>query len=601
MLRLRGEEPTVAADTIVSRLFRNAEETPTTAAYREKVGGEYAATSWGEYADQVRRAGLALIALGVQPGDVVTILGFNRPEWVVMHLAAMAVGGAPAGIYTTSSPDEVHYVTNHSASPVILVENEVQLAKVLSRRSDLPHLRWIVTMRGAPAHDDEAILTWDEFLARSIERDDAEFFARIDALEPDGLAVLIYTSGTTGPPKGVMLTHHNLTWTSDGASGIFDIRADDRLISYLPLSHIAEQIFTIHGAMTYRYCVSFAESIEALPEDIKEVQPTLFFGVPRVWEKFRAGVASKLAEASGLKGRIAGWAMAVGREAVALQNAGREPSGLLAAKYRLADRLLYRKVKAALGLDACRVAVSGAAPIDPSVLEFFAGLDLPIYEVYGQSEGTGPTTFNGPGRARFGAAGPPFPGTEVRIADDGEILLRGGNVFAGYFRNPEATAETLVDGWLHSGDLGRMEDDGMLTITGRKKDIIITAGGKNIAPRNFEGALKQNPLVTEAVVIGDRRKYLTALVTLDQVAAAAFLAERGESGPAQESPAVLAEVAATVDEINARFARVEQIKKFRILPREFSIEEGEVTGTLKVKRDVVADHFSAEIEAMYVE
>jgi long-chain acyl-CoA synthetase len=591
----------VAADTIVSRLFRNAEETPTTAAYREQVDGAYATRTWGEYADQVRRAGLSLIAMGLEAGDVVTILGFNRPEWVVMDLAAMAIGGAPAGIYTTSSPEEVHHVAHHAATPVILVENEAQLAKVLGRWDDLPLLRWIVTMRGTPAQDDERILTWDEFMAMGEGRDAAELYARIDALEPDGLATLIYTSGTTGPPKGVMLTHHNLTWTADGASGIFDIRPDDRLISYLPLSHIAEQIFTIHGAMTYRYCVSFAESIEALPENIKEVRPTLFFAVPRVWEKFQAGVGARLDEASGLKKRLADWAMGIGRKATSVRNAGREPSGLLALQFRMADRLVYRKVKTALGLDACGGAVSGAAPIDPAVLEFFAGFDLPIYEVYGQSEGTGPTTYNRPGRARFGTAGPPYPGTEVRIADDGEILLRGGNVFAGYFHEPEATAATLVDGWLHSGDLGRLEDDGMLTITGRKKDIIITAGGKNIAPANFEGALKQNPLVAEAVMIGDRRRFLTALVTLDPVAAEAFLAKHRENGPPHESPSIREAVGATIDEINARFARVEQIKKFRILPREFSIEEGEVTGTLKVRRDVVADHFAAEIEAMYAE
>jgi long-chain acyl-CoA synthetase len=347
--------------------------------------------------------------------------------------------------------------------------------------------------------------------------------------------------------------------------------------------------------------VSFAASIEALPDNIKEVRPTLFFGVPRVWEKFQAGVTAKLAEATGLKRRIADWAMSVGREAVAVRNAGGEPGGLLALRYRLADRLLFRKVKAALGLDACRGAVSGAAPIDPSVLEFFAGFDLPIYEVYGQSEGTGPTTFNRPGRARFGTVGPPFPGTEVRIAEDGEVLLRGGNVFAGYFRNPEATAATLVDGWLHSGDLGRFEDDGMLAITGRKKDIIITAGGKNVAPANLEGAVKQNPLVSEVVVIGDRRRYLTALIAVDAAAAAAFLTERGEDGSPHESASIRAAVAATIDGANGRFARVEQIKKFRILPRELSIEEGEVTGTLKVKRDVVADHFAAEIEAMYAD
>lgn len=570
-------------------------------AYRERVGGEWRSVSWAGYADQVRRAAKALIGLGFEPDEHVAILGFNRPEWVILDVACMAAGGAPVGIYTTSSPDEVCYIATHAAAPLMLVENTDQLDKVLSRRDQMPNLRWIVTMRGVAASDDPTVLTWEEFLDRGDEVDDADYLARIDALEDDGLATLIYTSGTTGPPKGVMLTHHNLVWTADAAGLLIRITPDDRLISYLPLSHIAEQMFTIHGAITFGFSVSYAESIDRLAENIKEVRPTIFFAVPRVWEKFHGGVAARLAESAGAKARVAAWAQQVGRNVAAVRNEGGEPAGLLEIRYGLAKRLVFSKVKEALGMDECRFAVSGAAPISQEIVEFFAGFDLPIYEVYGQSEGTGPTTFNRPGRTRFGTVGPPFPGCEVGIADDGEVLLRGGNVFAGYYRNPEATAETLVDGWLHSGDLGSFDDDGYLIITGRKKDLIVTAGGKNIAPQNLEGGLKENLLVSEAVVIGDRRRYLTALITIDPEIGGAFLAERGDPGPLHHSDAIRAEVQRTVDEVNLRYSRVGQVKRFTVLPRQLTVEDGELTGTLKVKRNVVMHHFADAIDAMYVE
>ena len=587
-------------DTIPARLFAQAERRPGSPAYYEKIGGTYQPTPWSTYADQVRRAGKSLIALGFEPGQHVTILGFNRPEWVILDVACMAVGGAPAGIYTTNSAEEVQYITHHAEAPLILVENQAQLDKVLSVRDQLPHLRWIVTMRGADASGD-GILSWEEFLSRGDAVADDDFFGRIDALQPEGLATLIYTSGTTGPPKGVMLTHHNLTWTSDASEGVLELTSDDRTISYLPLSHIAEQMFSIHIPITKGSAVYYAESIEQLAENIKEVRPTLFFAVPRVWEKFHAGVAARLAESSGLKANIGAWAQKVGRRTVHLRNMGKEPTGFAKTQYGLANRLVFHKVKDALGLDQCRAAVSGAAPISPEILEFFAGFDLTILEVYGQSEGTGPTTFNRPGNTKFGTVGPAYPGTEVKLADDGEVLLKGGNVFAGYYKNEEATGETLINEWLHSGDLGEFDDDGFLTITGRKKDIIITAGGKNVAPKNLEAGLKDDLIVSEAVVIGDRRRFLTALVTLDPETSAAFAEEQGVTGPLHESEAVQSRIQATVDGVNARYARVEQIKKFTILSRELSIESGELTGTLKVKRAVVNEHFAADIEAMYAD
>ena len=588
------------ADTIPARLFAQAAKRPGSPAYYEKVDGEYRPTSWSEYADQVRRAGRALIAAGFEPGQHVAILGFNRPEWVILDAACMAVGGAPAGIYTTSSPEEVAYIVGHSEAPLILVENKVQLDKVMAVRGDLPHLKWIVTMRDAPAVDDAQVLSWEEFLAMGGGTSDADFKARLDALEPDGLATLIYTSGTTGPPKGVMLTHRNLTWTADQALGVLpDLSPDDRTVSYLPLSHIAEQMFTIHIPISIGWAVSFAESIEALAENLKEVRPTVFFAVPRVWEKFHAGITAKLGEAHGAKAKIAAWAQGVGRKVVDRVNAGKSPAPALAAQNALAGRLVHHKVLEAIGLDRCRAAVTGAAPISDELLEFFAGFGLVVLEVYGQSEGSGPTTFNRPGATKFGSVGPAYPGCEVVLAEDGEILLRGGNVFAGYYKSPEATADTLRDGWLYSGDLGEFDDDGFLTITGRKKDIIITAGGKNIAPKDIETHLKDDLLISEAVLIGDRRRFVAALITLMPDAADAYAEEHGITGPLHKSVEMQARIQETVDRVNARYAQAAQVRKFAILPRELSIDDGELTGTLKVRRNVVADHFSDEIESLY--
>jgi long-chain acyl-CoA synthetase len=399
-----------------------------------------------------------------------------------------------------------------------------------------------------------------------------------------------------------MLSHKNLTWTADIAEKLLALAPTDCVVSYLPLSHIAEQLFTIHCAVTAGYSVYYAESLAKLADNLKDVQPTLFFAVPRIWEKFMAGISSKLEQAKGIKKAIAKEALQVGREVSALKCAGSAPSGLLALRHRLANRLVYAKLKPALGLGRARICMSGAAPIGRDVIEFFSALDIIVLEVYGQSEDTGPTSFNTPGHTRFGTVGPVLPGVEVKLADDGEILVRGPNVFLGYFKDPAATAETLVDGWLHSGDLGQFDKDGFLSISGRKKEIIITAGGKNITPKNIEEAIKADPLVSEAVLIGDRRKYLTVLVTLEPEFAKRFASEHGADGkPVHELDVIEQQLQKTIDKVNATLARVEQVKKFRVLPRLFTLEDGEVTPSLKLKRRVIEDHFRDVIESMYRE
>jgi long-chain acyl-CoA synthetase len=585
-------------DSIPHRVLRRAAERPSTIAYQAKVDGRWVPTTWKTYADQIRTAARAMIALGLSRGDKVSILGFNRPEWVIFDHAAMMAGGVPAGIYTTCSPDEVQYIVHHSESRLVLVENAEQLAKVKARRDQLPLLKWIVTMRGATTTGAD-VLTWEDFLAKaSIDSgSETELDKRVDAIEQADLATLIYTSGTTGPPKGVMLSHKNLAWTAQTLVDINGRVDNDVSVSYLPLSHIAEQMCTIHMPATAGATVYFAESLDKLPENLKDVRPTVFFGVPRIWEKFHAGMAGKLAQATGVKKVLVEQARRACGAVNAKKDRGERIPTLLGARFRLADRLVTSKVKEAVGLDRARLLFSGAAPIAPDVLEFFASLDLPIREIYGQSEDTGPTSCNLAGRTRVGSVGPAIPGLEVRIADDGEILVRGPNVFLGYFKEPEATAETLRDGWLCSGDLGAFDRDGYLTITGRKKEIIITAGGKNIAPKNIEAAIKQSPLVGEAVVIGDRRKFLTALVTLDETRAR----EIAPDGELSTAPAIRSAIQVKIDEVNQTLARVEQVKKFQILTRPFGIDSGELTPTLKIKRKVVAQKYAREIEAMYAE
>ena len=588
-------------ETVPFKFLKNGDFHGDDPAYYERIGGAWQATSWRTYADEVAAAGKAMIALGIEPGDVVTILGFNQPSWVIADVAAMAIGAVPAGIYTTNSPRECHYILDHSESPLLVIEDEGQWEKIQEIRETLPNLRRVVVMRGGPQIDDPLVMSWEEFNAAGADVPSEQLDARLAALEPNQLATLIYTSGTTGPPKGVMLTHDNLVWTASQAIHAAGIGKNDTSVSYLPLSHIAEQVFSVHGPAASGWSVYYAESIEKLADNLKEVQPTVFFAVPRVWERFYAGVTAELGKATGAKAKIAAWAMGVASKVTDLRNHGKEPSGMLAAQYKVADKLVLSKVKHALGLSRTVINITSAAPISTELLEFFGTLDIRIQEVYGQSEDTGPSTFNLADAVRFGSGGRAFPGAEVKIAEDGEILVKGRNVFAGYYKEPEETAATLIDGWLHSGDLGEIDDEGFVWITGRKKDIIITAGGKNIAPKPLEGGLKNHELISEAVVIGDRRKFLSVLVTLDEEAAERYMLENSLSGPAHLNPEIKAEIQAAVDELNTGFARVEQLKKFAVLPRQLSIEGGELTPTLKVKRNKVSEHFAEVIDGMYVD
>ena len=591
----------MTSDTILHRLHTNGRNRPNAPAYYVKTGSAWVPTPWHEYLAQVRQATRALIALGFEPGDIVTILGFNRPEWAIIDLAGMLAGGVSAGIYATNSAKECQYIIEHAESSIILVEDEAQWQKIKEVRDDMPCLKHIITMQGTHIDGDPMTLDWDSFMAKGDEVAEEQVDQSLNSLQMDQLCTLIYTSGTTGPPKGVMLSHRNIAWTGEQAINLLSIQANDSVLSYLPLSHIAEQVFTIHGAITAGYQVYYAESGLKVAENLREVQPTVIFGVPRVWERFYNGVSARLNESTGARAKLISWARGVGKQVTDLRNQGKEPSGMLAIQHNLANKLIFSKLKEAIGLGRMRHCVSGAAPIAKEILEFFGTLDIVIYEVYGQSEDTGPTSINRPGATKFGSVGPSFPGVEVKLADDDEILVRGPNVFLGYYRDPAATATDLIDGWLHSGDLGKIDEDGFLYIIGRKKEIIITSGGKNVAPKNIEAALKNIELVSQAVVIGEQRRFLTALLTLEPEAAQRFAeTHRLEGQTLHEHPALIEHMQKEIDEkVNVHFARVEQVRGFRVLPRDFTVEDGELTPTLKIKRRIINENFANEIEGLY--
>ncbi|MFO8111999.1 MAG: AMP-binding protein [Desulfosalsimonadaceae bacterium] len=585
--------------TIMEVMKDTAEKNRNKTALKAKVGGQWQTTTWGEYYDQVKITARAFMALGLEPGKAVSILGNNCPQWFISNIAAIFAGSVPGGIYTTSSPEQCQFIASHSEANIAVVENAEQLAKFKEIRKDLPDLKAIVLMNGSDP--DEMVYAWEQLpeIAKKVSED--ELNDRIGPQKPDDCCTLIYTSGTTGNPKGVMISHDNILWTAKQTIDLIGGNADDVIVSYLPLSHIAEQLVSLHGPYIMGATVWFAESLDKLGDNLTEVHPTFFVGVPRVWEKIQAKMMAAGAQNSPLKKKIAAWARKKGLQGgYALQEGKSKPF-----LYGLADKLVFSKVKEKLGLERSRLFISTAAPISMDTLEFFLSLGIPITEVYGMSECTGPGTVSLPEPFKFrtGWAGPALPGTEISIAEDGEVLMRGRHVFKGYYKNEEATKETIdTDGWLHSGDVG-IVDNGFLKITDRKKELIITAGGENIAPQVLEGKLKAIPVVNQVVVIGDRRKYMSALFTLDPDKLDAEIEAAGSPAKNMEEAAKCekfkAHLQKQVEAVNATLARVQAIKKFVIIPEEFSTEGGELTPTMKLKRRVINEKYAEEIESMY--
>ena len=573
-------------------------------AYRVLGENGWQDTDWNTYLSQIKQAARALIALGVQRHETICILGYNRPEWTIMAHAAMMAGAAPAGIYFTSSGEEIEYIVNHSETPVLLVETNAHFQRIEPHLASMKKLRKVVMMRGGSAGH-AMQMTWDAFNvlggeAHSDNPGEREIDARLRLVGPKDPAMRIYTSGTTGPPKAVVLSHGAISWTGWTLKSMFATGPQDRMLSYLPLAHIAEASNSIHNHVGGGYQLAFAKSMETLGDHLKDIRPTVFFGVPRVWQKIHDALNARLAAATGNKAKLAGWAINVGREHSQRVLDGEPISLGLKLKHRLADALVLKKIRQAIGLDQCRVPVSGAAPISRQVLDFFAALGIVIYEVYGQSEDCGPTTFNTPDPVKLGTVGRPIPGLELKIAGDDEILVRAPSLFDGYAKDEAATAAALQDGWMHTGDLGRVDNQGFVTIIGRKKDILITSGGKNITPANLEQALADLPLVEHAVVCGEGRHFLTALLTLNSDDLAAFASEKGiDPREVRESGELHAFLETAIDAMNTKFARVEQIRKFVIAPEPFSLEGGELTPTLKVKRAFVTSKYASLIDPLY--
>lgn len=606
----------LATSTLASRVAGWASVRPDQVAMRHKQLGIWQEVTWASYWDTVQTVAHGLLDLGIEPGDRVAVHSENRPEWLFTDVATVAVRAATVGLYPTNPPAEVGYLLSHSGARVLVAEDQEQVDKALAVIDTCPDLAHIVYLepRGIRyRYQHPKLMGWPELLARGAAHRAAHPDAladRMAAATGEDVATLIYTSGTTGPPKGAMLSVANVEFaiaTHRSGEGFADPGPGphDLLLSYLPLCHVVERTFTTWFNAGSGTQVNFAESIATVPQNLAEVQPTILFSVPRIWEKLLAGVQIRLAHASWPK-RVAAqfWLRRASRIGDTLVRTG--------GRHTLASRLVYgigwvcwfRALRVRLGLRRVRAAVSGAAPIAPEVLKFFMGVGVPMFEAYGMTENAAIATANRPGRVRLGTVGEPLGTAEVRISDDGEILTRHPAVFTGYFRDPAATAKVLTaDGWLRTGDIGEWVDGSHVRITDRAKDILITAGGKNVAPSELENALKTSPFVKEAVVIGDRRPYLTALVgiELDTVGDWAqrrridFTTYRDLSG----KPAVVELVQSLVDDVNQRFAAAEQIKRFRLLPKELDHEDGELTGTQKVKRAAIGERFADLIDDLY--
>jgi long-chain acyl-CoA synthetase len=589
----RGTKSSTLADLLPlsAKLYGDAP------AVRFKQDGEWIDRGFDQVQEVVRSLSLGLIDLGVAKGDKVSILGNTRPEWTYFDFAALSAGAVVVPIYQTNSPEECQYVLENSDAKVVVVEDDEQLEKVRAVRDQLPLLEHVVRMTGSS----EDAISLDDLAARGAARDASEWEARWKSVTKEDICTFIYTSGTTGPPKGCIISHGNYRAMLDMVNEASVVEPEDLTYLYLPLAHSFALLIQF-GSYDLGTTIAYWErDPQKILPNLAELKPTYFPSVPRIFEKIYTAATSGMEKEGGIKKAVFDWSIKVGTKMRASERAGRKPGFLLRKRYEFADKRVLSKIRGLFGGNI-RLAVSGAAPISPEILRFFDAAGVLVLEGWGMTETSTAATVSSPEEFKVGTIGKPFPGCEVRIAEDGEILVKGPNVFQGYYKNEEATRETIVDGWLHTGDIGEIDSEGFIKITGRKKDIIITAGGKNITPANLENEIKQHPLVSQCVVVGDRKPYLVALVTLDPEDAVAYAREHGLPEDPEQLAAnldVLKAIEDHVATINEKFARVEQVKKVAILPRDLSQETGELTPTLKVKRAVVASKHEQEIEALY--
>ncbi len=591
--------------TLIDILERNAVRYPDEPAIHWRDQGGWRSLDWAGYCNAARAAAAGLISLGLAPGDSVAIMAGNRPEHVIADLGAVLAAATPLTVYSTLAAPQVAYVADHAQVKVAVLEDASAVSRWSVARDESPWLRHVVVMEG----DAEGAVRWDDLMERGrvlLAENPDVVDAAASKVTPDSVATLIYTSGTTGTPKAVVITQRNVAWTAESVSRTLTFPHRPRVVSYLPLAHIAERMAT-------HYCIGLwmagevflVADVSGVLGAVQHVRPQLFLGVPRIWEKFQSGLVNRLeSEPNARRRGIALSAVETGREVVRREQAGERTGIWLRLRQRVLDRLVLTKVRHGLGMDHLELGITAAAPIDPGVIEFFHAVGLPLFELYGMSESCGPATTNRPGANKIGTVGQRFAGVEIALGDDGEVLIGGGVVAAGYHRDEEATAETFTeDGWLRTGDLGTLDSEGFLTIVGRKKEIIITAAGKNIAPAKLEGLLKQHRLIGHVSLIGEGRPYITAVLALDPDEATAWAKRSGagRTGLAELAgdPAVKAEVEQAVAAANQHVARVEQIKKWRLVPEEWSAETGELTPSLKLRRSVVAERYAELIDEMY--
>tara|TARA_B100000676_G_scaffold278545_1_gene301104 strand:- start:79 stop:1893 length:1815 start_codon:yes stop_codon:yes gene_type:complete len=604
MMTTTKNAPTLlhGCDTVVKLWRQQCLERGTRIAHREKDLGIWQSYTWQDYYEKARAIGVALLSLGLERGQPVSILSEDNKEWLYCDLGIAGAGGISNGVYTTDSAEQLAYLINDSGSAFLFVENDEQLDKYLTVRDQVPTLKKVIVFdrKGLRDFDDPMVMFLDELYALGEQIPDAEeqFSASIAQSQPDDIRMLIYTSGTTGAPKGAMISHRNVLFQLAAGEQVLEAREDDDQLCFLPLCHILERLVSVEVPI-YKGCtVNFAESPETVFDNLREVSPNTFAAVPRLWEKIYSSLMTLRDEATTFGRWCFDRALAAGQA----WHCDRKRSPLAWLHYQFWNLLVLRNVRDLIGMNRLRRGTTGAAPISPDQIRWFQSLGVPLYEGYGMTETTGVVSLNSRDREKVGSVGEPLPDTEVKIADNGEVLVRGDHVFAGYWRKPDKTAEDIRDGWLHTGDVGRLED-GMLTITGRLKDIIITAGGKNITPAEIESRLKFSPYISDAVVIGDQRKYLTCLIMIDQENVEKYAQDRqvpfSNFASLCRAKEVLDLIDSIVRDVNKQFAQVEQIKYFRLIDVLLTAEDEELTATMKLKRSFVEKKHKHLIDSMY--
>ena len=595
-------------DTIPKLFFRNVREYGHRVALREKDLGIWKRVTWGDYYEHTRNFAMGLKALGFEPGDKVSILGDNCREWLYADIAAQSLRGIAVGIYPTDVAIQVKYILKNSDSRFVIARDQEQVDKVLQVKNELPLLKKVIVidMKGLRRYKDPLIISFDEAekMGWALHEQVPNFFEEsIRSTQAEDVAIIVYTSGTTGDPKGAMISHKGMISMVRGLSQVLEFRSNDSVVSVLPLCHIAERMFSLIFPMYVGYTVNFAESVNTLQEDMKEISPTAFLNVPRIWEKMHSNIMIRMQDAVFFKRWVFKAMVPIGGRVSQYRLENKRVPLYWRFLHWLAYVLLFRALKNQLGLLQTRIFVSGAAPLSPDLIKFYHSIGVPVRECYGMTEMSGISFMPKDHEIKVGGVGKPIPGVQFKLGEDGEIFQKGDSVFVGYYGNLRATQETIVDGWLQTGDVGQVGEEGILYLTDRKKDIIITAGGKNIAPSEIENKLKFSPFIKEAIVIGDRRKYLSCLIQIDLENVSNWAQNNKIAYTTYKSlathPGVNKLIGKEVEEVNKHFSRVESIKKFKILEKELDPDDEELTATMKVKRVVIEKKFKDTIEAMY--